>query len=83
MAKPNLVDTTHEFTYEELDGNIANCLTVIIKKLKKGQISAMIGAGFSKNANSAYPDWAELLVSLYCKLQSISEATLSTDKRKK
>lgn len=83
MEDQKLIDTIHEFTYEKLDGNIANCLNAIIEKLENGQMSAMIGAGFSKNANSAYPNWEELLVPVYCELQSISEATLSTDKRKK
>jgi len=83
MEEPKLIDTKHEFSYEKLDGNITNCLTTIIEKLKKGQMSVMIGAGFSKNANPAYPNWEELLVPVYCELQSISEATLSTDKRKK
>lgn len=83
MEDQKLVDTIHEVTYEKLDGNITNCLTGIIEKLKNGQMSAMIGAGFSKNANSAYPNWEELLVPVYCELQSISEATLNTDKRKK
>ena len=83
MEEPKLIDTKHEFSYEKLDGNITNCLTAIIEKLKKGQMSVMIGAGFSKNANPAYPNWEELLVPVYCELQSISEATLSTDKRKK
>ena len=51
MEEPRLIDTKHEFSYEKLDGNITNCLTAIIEKLKKGQMSIMIGAGFSKNAN--------------------------------
>ncbi|EPF46338.1 hypothetical protein HMPREF1222_01857 [Treponema vincentii F0403] len=55
----------YEYTYEKLDGNIEKCLTVIIEKLKKGQMSAMIGAGFSKNANTTYPNWAELWNSQY------------------
>lgn len=37
--------------YDQLDGNISECLNYIIKKLKEGQISLMVGAGFSKNAN--------------------------------
>ena len=83
MEEPKLIDTKHEFSYEKLDGNITNCLTAIIEKLKKGQMSVMIGAGFSKNANPAYPNWEELLVPAYCELHSICESTLSKDKRKK
>ena len=83
MEEPKLIDTKHEFSYEKLDGNITNCLTAIIEKLKKGQMSVMIGAGFSKNANPAYPNWEELLVPAYCELHSICESTLNKDKRKK
>ena len=68
MEDQKLIDTIHEFTYEKLDGNIANCLNAIIEKLKNGQMSAMIGAGFSKNANSAYPDWSQLMVDAYKEL---------------
>ena len=68
MEDQKLIDTIHEFTYEKLDGNITNCLTAIIEKLKNGQMSAMIGAGFSKNANSAYPDWSQLMVDAYKEL---------------
>lgn len=68
MEEPKLIETRDEYTYEELDGNIEKCLTVIIEKLKKGQMSVMIGAGFSKNANPAYPSWPQLMISAYQEL---------------
>ena len=68
MEEPKLTETRDEYTYEELDGNIEKCLTVIIEKLKKGQMSVMIGAGFSKNANPAYPSWPQLMISAYKEL---------------
>ena len=37
----------------------------IIQKLAEQSISAMVGAGFSKNANKYYPDWATLLLDAY------------------
>ena len=37
----------------------------IIQKLAEQSISAMVGAGFSKNANKYYPDWATLLLNAY------------------
>ena len=58
----------YEFTYKKLDGNIENCLNAIIIKLKTGQISAMIGAGFSKNANPEYPNWPQLMINAYKEL---------------
>ena len=70
-----------EFTYKELDGNIEKCLAYIIEKLKDGQMSVMIGAGFSKNANPKYPTWAELLVSAYCEIHSKCEKTLTERKK--
>lgn len=49
----------------------------IIAKLKKQALSAMIGAGFSLNANRNYPDWASLL------LDAFNEMHPNTPKRKK
>lgn len=37
----------------------------IISKFKEQNISAMVGAGFSLNANPNYPDWANLLLDAY------------------
>lgn len=37
----------------------------IISKFKEQSISAMIGAGFSINANKNFPDWANLLIDAY------------------
>ena len=37
----------------------------IISKFKEQCISAMVGAGFSLNANPDYPDWATLLLDAY------------------
>lgn len=51
--------------YNELQSSPDKCLQIIIDSLKKGQMSVFVGAGFSKNANKAFPDWAELLSDLY------------------
>ncbi|MGL4982199.1 MAG: SIR2 family protein [Treponemataceae bacterium] len=44
------------------------CITYIQEKLSAGAISLMVGAGFSKNADSEYPDWAELLIDAYLEM---------------
>jgi len=65
--------------YDKLDGNISQCLNYIIKKLKKGQMSVLVGAGFSKNSNEYYPDWAQLLFSAYRQIKTTSRQDLSEE----
>jgi hypothetical protein len=76
-----------EFKYDELEGNIERCLVTIVEKLKAGQMSVMVGAGFSKNANPLYPSWYELLVrayrKIYCKDKKKTKKTENTEKIKK
>ena len=81
MEEIKFESENYEFTYKKLDGNIEKCLAYIIEKLKDGQMSVMIGAGFSKNANPKYPTWAELLVSAYCQIHSKCEKTLTERKK--
>jgi hypothetical protein len=38
-----------------------NALEELRKQLKKGKMSLLVGAGFSKNVSSKFPDWSELL----------------------
>ena len=47
------------------DERTAFCLEWIIAKIKNGSMSAMVGAGFSKNADPNYKDWSELLVAAW------------------
>ena len=44
------------------------CFKYIIEKLNDGSISAIIGAGFSKNANTKFPNWPSLLVNAYLEM---------------
>lgn len=61
-----LVDKTKtNFSFDELYDNLDNCITCIVEKLKKGNICAFVGAGFSSNANRSYPGWSELLMDAY------------------
>ena len=48
----------------------AYSIKFIIQKLSEQSISAMIGAGFSKNANNDYPSWAALLFDAYKEMYS-------------
>ena len=50
---------------ESKDERVAFCLEWITAKLKNGSMSAMVGAGFSKNADPNYKDWSELLVAAW------------------
>lgn len=68
MSNENLLPTDGiktYFSFDELYGNLDNCITCIIEKLKKGNICAFVGAGFSCNANKSYPDWSTLLIDAY------------------
>ena len=58
-------DNKNSYSFDILYRSIDKCIECIIKKLKKGNICAFIGAGFSKNANSSYPDWPHLLIDAY------------------
>ena len=50
------------------------CLQYIQKKLSNQSISAIVGAGFSRNASQEFPDWATLLVDAYREMNpSISQ----------
>ena len=54
--------------YTEIDNNkdkIDFICKFIISKFKEQSISAMVGAGFSLNANKNFPDWANLLIDAY------------------
>jgi NAD-dependent SIR2 family protein deacetylase len=50
----------------------------IIKQLSEGKMSAMVGAGFSKNANKNYPTWTELLFDMVQEIYKVK-----TKKKKK
>lgn len=68
MSNKNLLpadDVKGTFSFDELYDNLENCLACIIEKLKKGNICAFVGAGFSYNANKSYPDWPTLLIDAY------------------
>ena len=73
--KTQLVKHPKLFDYEEYEKEtdeikkISMCLNYIKSKLKTKSISVMVGAGFSKNANTQknkndpqYEDWLALLV---------------------
>lgn len=47
---------------------ISFCVSYIQNKLKHQFISAIVGAGFSKNAGQQFPDWANLLVDAYIEM---------------
>ncbi|QEK00263.1 SIR2 family protein [Treponema phagedenis] len=79
--KKHLDTIIDDYTYEKLGNDVGECLKTIIGKLKKGQISVMVGAGFSKNAHPDYPDWAELLVRAYCEIYSIDETNIGKIKK--
>lgn len=55
----------NKFKFKDLYDNLDNCIAYITEKLKKGNICAFIGAGFSFNANKTYPDWSTLLIDAY------------------
>lgn len=40
-------------------------LRFIVEKLNEKSMSAIVGAGFSRNSNDSFPDWANLLVDAY------------------
>ena len=76
--KTQLVNSSQLFDYEGYENEtneikkIVMCLNYIKSKLKTKSISVMVGAGFSKNANtfknekdSQYEDWLALLVPAY------------------
>lgn len=81
----NLINYNFENFYKEYKkrSNIARteyCLQYIISKLQKSSISALVGAGFSLNANLSknkieerYKDWAGILVNAYKNLYPDSE----------
>lgn len=54
--------------YIESRDKTSYCLQYIKEKLRTQSISAFVGAGFSKNAISSYPDWAELFIPAYRKI---------------
>jgi hypothetical protein len=43
-------------------------LRFIVEKLNEKSMSAIVGAGFSLNSNSSFPDWANLLVDAYIEI---------------
>ena len=45
-------------------------LRFIVEKLNEKSMSAIVGAGFSWNSNSSFPDWANLLVDAYKEMNS-------------
>ncbi len=70
----------HTFSFDELYGKIDNCIACIIEKLKKGNICAFVGAGFSCNANKSYPDWSTLLIDAYKEMHTSKRKSNSTIK---
>lgn len=44
------------------------CISYIRAKLNRQSISAIVGAGFSKNASPNFPDWAGLLTDAYVEM---------------
>lgn len=58
---------------------LAFCLQYIQNKLFNQSISAVVGAGFSRNASQEFPDWATLLVDAYREMNP-STSQKKTDK---
>ena len=56
------------YTLDSIDQKMDLCFKYIIEKLNDGSISAIIGAGFSKNANTKFPNWPSLLVNAYLEM---------------
>lgn len=44
---------------------VSACLNFIAERINAGAMCALVGAGFSKNANEKFPSWAELFVDAY------------------
>lgn len=65
--------TQNTFSFEELYASLDCCIDCIIEKLKKGNICAFVGAGFSQNANKGYPDWSTLLIDAYKELSELEK----------
>ena len=42
----------------------------LAKDYKDGRLSALVGAGFSKNVSNKFPDWANLLEDMYVSVHS-------------
>ena len=49
---------------------ISFCISYIQNKLSHQFVSAIVGAGFSKNASQEFPDWANLLVDAYVEMSN-------------
>lgn len=65
----------------KISTNNLDNLKLIVKYFDKGQLSAFIGAGFSKNASQDFPDWDELLSKMVCELYE-EEIESSANKEK-
>lgn len=88
--KYNFEEFFKEYAKLSKKNRIEYCLEYIIEKLRKHSISALVGAGFSLNANlnktsseSKYKDWAGLLFDAYKELYSKSEAFSISDENEK
>lgn len=65
-------DFFNEYNIQQKKKNeISFCLAYIQDKLQHQSISAIVGAGFSKNANSFFPDWATLLTDAYLEMNPL------------
>ena len=92
MIDSNIISNRKEkrFSFDDLYDNLDNCIACIIGKLKKENICAFVGAGFSKNANSKYPDWSQLLTDAYkeiygkkCKSNKILQENIKAERETK
>ena len=88
--KYNFEEFFKEYAKLSKKNRIEYCLEYIIEKLRKHSISALVGAGFSLNANlnktssePKYKDWAGLLFDAYKELYSKSEAFSISDENEK
>ncbi|SHM37366.1 SIR2 family protein [Fibrobacter sp. UWB7] len=71
-------DFFNEFNSQKKKKNEINfCLAYIQNRLQHQSISAIVGAGFSKNANSKFPDWATLLTDAYSEMYPPPKNTAS------
>lgn len=73
-------DFFNEFNNQKKKKNEINfCLAYIQNRLQHQSISAIVGAGFSKNANSKFPDWATLLTDAYSEMYPPPKITTSNN----
>jgi len=67
-------DFFNEYNIQQKKKNeISFCLAYIQDKLQHQSVSAIVGAGFSKNASSFFPNWAELLTDAYLEMNPLED----------